>query len=161
MALGCTSAGGGLILASTHKFKEFGLSLPGALLAGTPWSDLTETGDSNFTNEGIDNILITYEGILEGAAELYAGNHELTDPLTSPVYGDFNDFPPTYLVSGTRDLFLSNTVRVHRKLRTAGVEVDLNVYESSSHGEYLGVIDSLESEQLFAELRAIMLEKLK
>ncbi len=31
MALGGTSAGGGLILASTHKFKELGLSLPGTL----------------------------------------------------------------------------------------------------------------------------------
>jgi len=35
----------------------------------------------------------------------------------------------TYLVSGTQDMFLSNTVRTHRKLRTAGVDADLNVYE--------------------------------
>ena len=47
--------------------------------------------------------------------------NELTDPLISPVYGDFKGFPPTYLVSGTRDMFLSNTVRTHRKLRTVGV----------------------------------------
>ena len=161
MALGGTSAGGGLILASTHKFKELGLSLPGTLFAGTPWSDLTETGDSYFTNQGVDNLLVAYEGILEGAARLYAGDNELTDPLISPVYGDFNDFPPTYLVSGTRDLFLSNTVRVHRKLRAAGVEADLNVYESLSHGEYLAVIDSPESEQVFAELRTFLLQHLK
>ena len=69
----------------------------------------------------------------------------MTDPLISPVYGDFDGFPPTYLVSGTRDMFLSNTVRTHRKLRSAGVEADLNVYESLSHGEYLAVIDSPES----------------
>ncbi len=54
MALGGTSAGGGLILASTHKFKELGLPLPGALFAGTPWADLTKTGDSYFTNEGVN-----------------------------------------------------------------------------------------------------------
>ena len=47
--------------------------------------------------------------------------NELTDPLISPVYGDFKGFPPTYLVSGRRDMFLSNTVRTHRKLRTVGV----------------------------------------
>ena len=64
-------------------------------------------------------------------------------------------------VSGTRDLFLSNTVRVHRKLRAAGVGADLNVYESLSLGEYLGLIDSPESEQIFAELRAFLLEQLK
>jgi monoterpene epsilon-lactone hydrolase len=97
MALGGTSAGGGLILASTHKFKALGLPLPGALFAGTPWADLTKTGDSYFTNEGVDNVLVSYEGLLEGAAKLYAGDHELTDPLISPVYGDFKEFPrPTW-----------------------------------------------------------------
>jgi acetyl esterase/lipase len=161
MALGGTSAGGGLILAATHKFKELGLPLPGALFAGTPWADLTKTGDSYFTNEGVDNVLVAYEGLLEGAAKLYAGDHELTDPLISPVYGDFKGFPPTYLVSGTRDMFLSNTVRTHRKLRTAGVEADLNVYESFSHGDYLKVIDSPESQQVFAELGAFLLKYLK
>ena len=36
--------------------------------------------------------------------------------------GDYRNFPPTILTAGTRDLFLSNTVRVHRKLRRAGVD---------------------------------------
>ncbi len=58
-------------------------------------------------------------------------------------------------------MFLSNTVRTHRKLRTAGVEADLNVYESLSHGEYLVVIDSPESQQVFAELGAFLLKYLK
>jgi len=70
--------------------QERTLPVPGALFAGTPAADLSKTGDSYFTNEGVDDILITYEGILEGAAKLYAGNNELTDPLISPVYGDFN-----------------------------------------------------------------------
>ena len=57
-------------------------------------------------------------------------------------------------------MFLSNTVRVHRKLRTAGVVADLNVYEGFSHGEYLKMIDSPESEQVFAELGAFLLQHL-
>ena len=63
----------------------------------------------------------------------YANGHDLGDPLLSPVYGDFSGFPPTILTSGTRDLLLSNTVRVHRKLRQAGVEAALHVYEGQSH----------------------------
>ena len=47
------------------------------------------------------------------------------------------------------------------KLRTAGVEADLNVYESFSHGDYLKVIDSPESQQVFAELGAFLLKYLK
>ena len=77
------------------------------------------------------------------------------------MYADFKGFPPTYLVSGTRDMFLSNTVRTHRKLRTADLVADLNVYEGFSHGEYLKVIDSPESQQVFAELGAFRLKYLK
>ena len=160
MALGGTSAGGGLTLASTLRLIEIGLETPGALWAGTPWADITKTGDSHFTMEGIDRALVTYDGVLEGAAKLYAAGRDLRTPLISPVYGDFEGFPPTYLVTGTRDLFLSDTVRVHRKMRVAGVVAELNIYEGLSHGEYASVVDSPESEQTFGELGAFLLQHL-
>lgn len=49
--------------------------------------------------------------------------------MLSPVYGDVRDFTPTLLTTGTRDLFLSNTARMHLKLREAGVPADLIVFE--------------------------------
>jgi acetyl esterase/lipase len=159
MALGGTSAGGGLTLASTLRFMELGLEAPGALWAGTPWSDLTKTGDSHFTNEGIDRMLVTYDGLLEGAAKLYADGRDLKTPLISPVYGDFEGFPPTYLVTGTRDLFLSDTVRVHRKMRIAGIVADLNVYEGVSHGGYMAALE--EEQQAYGELAAFLLRHLQ
>ncbi len=161
MALGGTSAGGGLTLASTLRFIELGLKTPGALWAGTPWADLTKTGDSHFTNEGIDRGLVSYDGILEDAANLYADGRDLKTPLISPVYGDFEGFPPTYLVTGTRDLFLSDVVRVHRKMRVAGVVADLNVYEGVSHGDYASVEDSPEMDQAYGELGVFLLRHLK
>ncbi len=59
---------------------------------------------------------------------------DLKEPLLSPIYGNFTGFPPAILTSGTRDLFLSLTVLTHRKLRRAGVEADLQVFEGMSHG---------------------------
>ena len=59
------------------------------------------------------------------------------------------------LVTGTRDLFLSDTARVHRKLRLAGVTADLNVYEGLSHADYLFAANSPESEQVYGELGAL------
>lgn len=161
MALGGTSAGGGLALASTLELKRLGIDLPGALWAGTPWADLSKTGDSQFINQGIDRVLVIYDGLLEGAAKLYADGLDLKTPLISPVYGDFEGFPPTYLVTGTRDLFLSDTVRVHRKMRNAGVIADLNVYEGMSHAEYSIVLRSPESQQVFAELGLFLNQHLK
>ena len=100
-----TSAGGGLTLAIVMRLKELGLPLPGAIMAGTPWADLSETGDSYFTNQFVDNVLCTSNGVLEAAGKLYAGSHDLKEPLVSPVFGDLSGFPPTVLLSGTRDQF--------------------------------------------------------
>lgn len=76
----------------------------------------------------------------------------MKDPLLSPVYGDMNGFPPTILTSGTRDLLLSNTVRVHRKLRQAGVDATLQVYEGQSHAHYLRDDTAPETKEVFEEI---------
>lgn len=160
IALGGTSAGGGLTLAAVRQLIELGVDVPGAIYLGTPWADLTDTSDTLHTNEAVDRVLLNYDGWLSAAARLYAGGHELTHRLISPVYGDFNGFPPTYLVSGTRDMLLSDTVRVHRRLREAGVAADLNVYEGLSHAGYMIVADSPESQQVYSELGHFLLDHL-
>jgi acetyl esterase/lipase len=148
-----TSAGGGLTAAAMFKLKELNLPQPAVIGLGTPFIDITKTGDSYFTNQDIDNFLVTYDGLLQSIAKLYAGTHDMKDSLISPVYGDFSKgFPPTILTSGTRDLFLSNTVRMHQKLRAAGIEAYLQVYEGCSHAFYLQVLDSPESKQAYQEM---------
>ena len=115
---------------------------------------MTKTGDTYFANEMVDNILVSNDGWLADAANLYANGHDLKDPMQSPVYGDFHGFPPTILTSGTRDLFLSNTVRVHRKLRAAGVVADLIVFEGQSHAQYLFAPGAPEGKEYFIEVTA-------
>ena len=156
IALGGTSAGGGLALAVVHRLMELGVEVPGVIYAGTPWADLTKTSDTLFTNEAVDRVLVTYDGVLCAMALLYANGRDLKDPLISPLYGEFQGFPPTYLVTGTRDMLLSDTVRAHRRLRAAGVIADLNVYEGLSHADYLLVPDSPESQQVYAELNEFL-----
>jgi acetyl esterase/lipase len=152
MAIFGTSTGGGMTLAMILRAKDEGLPLPAAIAPGTPWSDMTETGDTYKTNEWLDNILVSYDGYLTHAARLYANGRDLRDPQLSPIYGDFHGFPPTILTSGTRDLFLSNTVRTHRKLRQAGVEAVLQVFEGMSHAQYLLDPYAPETKEAFAEI---------
>ena len=152
MAIFGTSTGGGMTLAMVLRAKAEKLPLPAAIAPGTPWSDMTKTGDSYFANEMVDNVLVSNDGWLGDAAKLYANGHDLKDPLLSPVYGDFRGFPPTILTTGTRDLFLSNTVRVHRKLREAGVEAVLNVFEGQSHAQYLFSPYAPETKEAFGEI---------
>lgn len=131
-----TSAGGSLVLTTMLRAKMEHLPMPGAIAPSTPTADLTKTGDSLYTNEMIDNVLVSQDGFIRATALLYANGHDLADPLLSPIYGDMHGFPPTILTSGTRDLYLSNAVRVHRKLRAAGIEAVLQVFEGQAHGQY-------------------------
>ncbi len=152
MAIFGTSTGGGMTLAMILRAKQEGLPLPAAIAPGTPWSDLTEAGDTYKTNEWIDNVLVSYNGYLSRAALLYANGHDLKDPQLSPIYGDFTGFPPAILTSGTRDLFLSLTVLTHRKLRRAGVEAELQVFEGMSHAQYNFDPYAPETKETFSEI---------
>ena len=148
-----TSSGGSLATATVLRVREMGIALPGAVGLGTPWVDLTHTGDSSFTNEYIDDVLVKYNGMLEACAKIYAGTNNMKNPLISPLYGEFGKgFPPAILTSGTRDLLLSDTVRLHRKLRQAGVDAELQVFEGMSHAQYILVFNSPESEEAFLEI---------
>lgn len=152
MAVFGTSTGGAMTLALVLRAKAEGVPLPAAIAPGTPWSDIDKIGDTYKTNEWIDNVLVTWDGWLGRAALLYANGRDLKDPQLSPIYGDFSGFPPTILTSGTRDLFLSNTVRTHRKLRRAGVVADLNVYEGQSHAQYGFNPDAPETREAFTDI---------
>jgi len=57
-------------MATVLKLKELKEPLPGALFLGTPWTNLTKTGDTYLTNALIDNVLGRYEGLLESAARV-------------------------------------------------------------------------------------------
>jgi monoterpene epsilon-lactone hydrolase len=152
MAVFGTSTGGAMTLALVLRAKAENVPLPGAIAPGTPWSDIARIGDTYQTNEWVDNILVTWDGWLGRAALLYAGGRDLKDSQLSPIYGDFKGFPPAILTTGTRDLFLSNTVRTHRKLRRAGVEADLNVYEGQSHAQYGINPDAPETREAFGDI---------
>jgi acetyl esterase/lipase len=149
-----TSAGGALVLEMMLQAKRMGLPLPGAIAPGTPMSDVTKAGDTFYTNEMVDNVLVSRNGFCDAATVVYAHGHDLKDPLLSPVYGDMHGFPPAILSTGTRDLLLSNTVRVHRKLREAGVDAQLEVYEGQSHAQYQFDDRAPETQEAFGEIAA-------
>jgi acetyl esterase/lipase len=145
--VGGGSAGGNLAAATILRARDEGLPLPAAVVLISPEADLTESGDTFFTNAGIDGM-----GSLMQANLLYAAGRPLTDPYVSPLFGDFaKGFPPTLITAGTRDVFLSNAARLHRKLRAAGVPAELHVLEGAAHGAFAGT--SPEEAELDADVR--------
>jgi len=134
IVIGGTSAGGNLAAACVLICRDQGVPLPAGVVMMTPEVDLTESGDTFRTNRMLDVVL--KQG-LPNANRLYAGGADLGDPYVSPLFADFTrGFVPALIQSGTRDLFLSNSVLIHRKLREAGVEAELHVWEAMPHGGF-------------------------
>lgn len=140
IVVGGASAGGNLAAASLFRARDEGLPMPAALVLLSPEVDLTESGDSFETHRDVDHVLSS----LMEVNRLYAGGEDLADPYLSPLFGDVSGFPPTFLQCGTRDLFLSNTVRMHRTLRDAGVDAELHVWEAMPHGGFGGAPEDIE-----------------
>lgn len=123
---------GALIL----RAKAEGLPLPASLILETPELDLTKSGDSFQTNAIIDVVL---QRSLTPVNRFYANGHDLADPYLSPLLGDFSGgWPPSLLTAGTRDMFLSNAVRMLHRLRAAAAPAELLVYEAMPHGGFFG-----------------------
>jgi len=137
------SAGGNLAAAVTLKLRDLGLPMPGAVGMMSPVTDLTNMSDTLNTNLGVDTALAR-DPVAE--LQLYANGHDTKDPYLSPIFGDFaKGFPPSFLQSGTRDLLLSDTVRLHRALLRAGIEAELHIWEAMPHGGFgYGTPEALE-----------------
>ncbi len=147
-----TSAGGGLAAALLLRLEAEGLPMPAGLVLQTPEVDLTESGDTFAT---LAHVSVGLQSLRE-VNLLYAAGRELHDPLLSPLFGVLGGFPPTILVAGTRDLFLSNTVRMHRALRDAGVDAELHVIDARPHA---GFGAAPEEGAVAAELRRFVAER--
>jgi epsilon-lactone hydrolase len=129
-----TSAGGILTAEVTVKLKQLGLPTPGALGLFTMLADFSRTGDSRrlFGLNGFSGGIAPSDPN-RGHDEEYVGKTDPRDPVLSPLFADLQGFPPSLLVTGTRDALLSDTSIFHRRLLKAGVDAQLVVFEAMPH----------------------------
>ncbi|SPF75730.1 Putative acetyl-hydrolase LipR [Aliiroseovarius pelagivivens] len=126
------SAGGNFALSLMLRARVEGLPLPCALALLSPWCDLSNSGESLASNDGRDPTLRLSD--LEMSAPHYAGDNDVKNPLISPLFGTFDaHFPPCQITTGTRDLLLSQSVKLANALIDSGVVVDLHVWEGMWH----------------------------
>ncbi len=125
------SAGGNQVLGLLLQLRDSGQALPFCAALLSPWCDLTNRGDSHDFNDGRDPTL-SYPWV-DIAAQLHAGGHPLDDPGISPLYGDLGGLPPIMITTGSRDLLLSQCLRLAARLRAAGSACDLRVWEGLWH----------------------------
>ena len=125
------SAGGNMALSLVLKLKSQNRLLPRGLVLMSPWTDLTSSGKTHITRAEVDPVL--NEEYLKSMIENYAPDQPLDDPLISPLFGEFEGFPPTYIQVGDNEVLLSDATMLHKKMIQANVSVKLDVFKGMWH----------------------------
>jgi monoterpene epsilon-lactone hydrolase len=125
------SAGGGLSVATVLALKDKSASLPAAVLCLSPWADLTLKGRSHITKAKAEAVL--RKEVLHEWALCYTDESNLTNPLVSPVYGDFHGFPPLLIQVGSEEILLDDSLMLTEKAKAAGVDVTLKIWDGMWH----------------------------
>ena len=125
------SAGGNLALSLMLRLKAEGRLLPRGVILMSPWTDLTSSGKSHNTRADIDPVLNA--AYLQEMVTNYAKGQELTDPYISPLFGDYEGFPPVYIQVGNNEVLLDDSVMLYKKLLKANVSVKLDVFKGMWH----------------------------
>jgi epsilon-lactone hydrolase len=127
---GCSA--GGLLAAQTIAWlQKERLPLPGAVGMFCMGATYTGKGDSSFIARAIEGApadeFAKYFAYFEGTKP--------DDPLVYPVLSRkvLQAFPPSLLITGTRDHAMSAVVYTHSRLSQLGVETELHVFEGLGH----------------------------
>jgi len=127
------SAGGGLALAAMSSLRARGRALPAGAVFISPWCDLTMTSES--ATSGCD-VIYTRESYCH-YAQLYAASTPLDDPRLSPIHADMTGLPPMLIHAGERDLLRDDAVQLAERVRAAGGQCRLHVYQGLWHDFHL------------------------
>lgn len=133
---GC-SAGGILTAESVAWFQSQGLPMPGAIALFGAGAIVDRWGDAMYFGamlEGGQVLPFDTPEMITKAMPYFNGTN-LSDPLVSPASSPsvLRHFPPTLLISGTRDHGLSTAAYTQAQLVNVGVEADLHVWEGAPH----------------------------
>ena len=147
------SSGGGLAAAVVLKMRDKRLGMPVAAVLVSPWLDVTQTGDTEFTLAHAEPNYL-YEKHSKNAAGAYADPNDQKHRYASPVYGDFSKgFPPTLIQGGTKEILLSGFIRLYQALDTAGLAVKLDIYEGMPHNFASRIPEAPESKLARKKIR--------
>ena len=131
IALAGDSAGGGLTIATALSLRNAGDPAPASIACISPWTDLEMSGKSIKTNAEIDPML-NYRSMKRMASN-YVGENDPRNPLISPIYANLKRLSPMLIQVGSDEMLLDDSIRLAEKAKSAGVDVNLNIYDNMWH----------------------------
>ena len=131
--------------------KDHALPLPAGIITMSPWTDVTLSGASYEENYTIDPLFgNSKENMLYQCS--YIGNADKKDPYLSPLFGNFEGFPPMLMQVGAYEVLLDDTRAAAKKARAEGVKVRCSVYDGMFHVFQMGLDLIPESREAWEEV---------
>lgn len=121
------SAGGNLSLALLHRIKAAGEPMPACAVLLSPFVDFTLSSPSLCTNELRDPIF-TARGIV-AVRSYYAEPEQFLEPSLSPLFGDYQSFPPLMFQASDSEMLRDESLRAAARAHAAGVEVRVELWQ--------------------------------
>ena len=131
IVIGGDSAGGGLMVALLVALRYLGEPMPAAGVGISSWTDMEATGQSFIDNAEVDPS-VNRDRILN-IAKIYMAGKDLKAPLASPIHADLTGLPPLLLQVGSIETLLDDTNELAKRVRVAGVEVEVDVWDDMPH----------------------------
>ena len=125
------SAGGGLTVATLLALREARVPLPAAGVCISPWVDLT-CGGASYATKADAGPIVRRAGV-EQMAQAYLGATPPRTPLASPLFADLRGLPPLLIHVGTDEVLLDDAVQLADRVKAAGVDATLEVYDHMIH----------------------------
>ena len=122
------SAGGGLAASALIALRDGQRALPACAVCLSPWLDLSILPVKTSVQDPVLN-----QEILDTCAMDYAGLHDPTNPLISPLMADLHGLPPINIQVGEHEILLEQSRQFLEKARQAGVEINLECWQGMFH----------------------------
>jgi len=122
------SAGATLALTLTLQLKAAGEDMPDRIAVFSPVITQINTVASEFLMQERDPMLLG-----AGDPVPYFDNPYAKDPLVSPIYGDFTDFPPLMINCGSEEVKYDDSKILNYLCQKAGVDVTWDVWQDLFH----------------------------
>ena len=123
------SAGGGLAMSLAQHLRNIHLpKRPKKIALASPWLDASLSDPRSQELQKKDVLL--EKDLLAEAGENYAGELPLTDPMVSPIYGNFDQLGELLVVAGTDEILYPDVLRLQDRIkRSQGTTMRLEVVE--------------------------------
>ena len=133
IAIAGDSAGGGLTLSTLLALKQNGMPMPACAYMLSPLLDVTDQAPSRWKNARSDSALPAANERAVNPRPLYLGDNDPSDPIVSPINGDFSGLPPLYIQVSDSEMLLDDSLRLARRGHTYDVEVKVDIFRKVPH----------------------------